>query len=141
MELSRTARNDNSFFKFGDQGVLNYLVFSDAQRGNLTYQTVDLFCHPSHFPKNEMATRFLKSCSKPPPHNPHETLVLHFSGKKPVPFFGGKNHKATFTFFRLKHYEYAGLPLWRAWLTIIVEDIKLLTVKVWRKAKRMFFGL
>ena len=121
LELSRMARRDDSFFRFGDQGVLNYLVFSELEHKNLCYQTEDRQFFPGHFPKSEMNARFMAAWSRPPPNNPSENLILHFSGKKPVPFFGGKNHKTTFTCFRLMHRKFAGFPLWRAWLAILVE--------------------
>lgn len=133
LTLARIGRKDAEFFKFGDQGVLNYLIFSEMERGNLSYQTANLQFFPGHFPKKEMNVRFTGVWLTPPPKQPAENLVLHFSGKKPVPCLGGQNHKATFTCFRLLHCRLAGLSWWRALVKVSVEDLQLLVRKIWRK--------
>jgi hypothetical protein len=141
LTLAKMARSDSLFFKFGDQGVLNYLVFSEFERKNLSYQTADLQFFPGHFPKKEMNTRFVGARFKPPPKNPSENLILHFSGKKPVPWWGGQNHKATFTCFRLLHGKFAGRSRWTGLMILCLEDLKLLASKIWSKVRRNFFGL
>jgi hypothetical protein len=135
--LAREARNNGDFFKFGDQGMFNYLVFSEFERRRLSYQSVDLQFFPGHFPKPEMTARFMQSAFQTPPKSTTENLVLHFSGKKPVPCCGGPNHKTTFTCFRLLHGRFAGMPLWRATANLILEDLKLVIRKAAGKARRI----
>ncbi len=137
LALADLARKDHKFFKFGDQGVFNYLIFSEFERQKLSFQAVNLQFFPGHFPKTEMAARFIGEPFQSPPRITSENLVLHFSGKKPVPCFAGLNHKTTFTCFRLLHGRFAGLPRWRAVINIMTKDLKLLFQKFWNKGCRM----
>jgi len=137
LELAPMALKDKALFTADDQSVINYLVFSEAERGKLTHQCVDVFCHPSHFPKQDMDARFMRSWLHASPPVPSESLILHFSGRKPVPLFGGSNHKATFTFFRLQHCLLSGRSKLQAFAILIGEDLLSLGQRAWRKLKRL----
>ena len=141
LELAPMALKDKALFTADDQSVINYLVFSEAQRGRLSYQCVESFCHPSHFPKQDMDARFMQSWLQGPSHTPKEPLVLHFSGRKPVPLLGGINHKATFTFFRLQHCLFGNRSKFNAIATLMGEDLLSLGQRAWRKMKRLFWNL
>jgi hypothetical protein len=137
LELAKMARTDKRLFKCDDQSVLNYLLFSEFERGKLSYHTADIQFFPSHFASSEMAARFIPSSFRSPPKTTEENLIPHFSGKKPIPWFGGSIHKSTFTCFRLMHGRFVGRAFWRAAMDVFVEDLNLIISKIWTRGRRI----
>jgi hypothetical protein len=120
-------------FKFGDQGILNYMVLAKSQRNEIKMTWSDL--------------QWVRSCDHEGlisdsggagwnlPKKVGKPMVLHFCGRKPYTF--ARNcYTRPFTVARLEHHRRKHSN-WRAWLVIIIEDGKTLWIKVISKIKRL----
>ena len=134
--LALKKRHPKLFSFYGDQPLLNYLVFSKAKAGRLTYQVVDRQFFPHQHKTDDMNERFGKSCYDVKLENAtDEDLVLHFSGKKPHLF--NKVYRAPFTHCRLEHYKNKYKSSFLAWSSLFIDDGRVFKKKAIAKLKRM----
>lgn len=119
-------------FKFGDQGILNYLVLAKGQRGQIKTVRTDLQWARSfglRMLKQECAGSGWKF-----PRIENKPRILHFCGSKPYTF-NLRCYCRPFTIARLVHHRRSHSYL-GAWLAIFREDGKVLWSKLLGKLKR-----
>jgi hypothetical protein len=114
-------------FAWGEMGMLNYLIHSMAQRGELKTAMSDLQHIWGHHGKDEL----IKDCMGSGWHFPkiiRRPRVAHFCGRKPF-LFDRKAYSRPFTIARLEHHRRhhgeAG-----AWLAVLNEDRRVLSGKL-----------
>jgi hypothetical protein len=114
----------------GDMGMLNYLVHSMTQKGDLKTTVSDL----QHIPGHHGTAEFEQDCASVDwrfPANIQRPRVAHFCGRKPF-LFDRQAYSKPFTIARLEHHrrqhgEHG------AWLAVLNEDRLILAEKVKRR--------
>jgi hypothetical protein len=117
----------------GDMGMLNYLVHSMAQRGDLKTTLSNLQHIPGHHGKEEL----MKDCVGAGWHFPkaiRRPRVAHFCERKPF-LFDRHAYSRPFTIARLEHHRHPHGEL-GAWLTILNEERDVLVGKFQRRLQR-----
>jgi hypothetical protein len=119
---------------FFDMPIMNYLVHSMSQRGEIKAEAADLQHVWGHHGVAELEQdcagsgwSFPKAVKRP--------RVAHFCGRKPF-MFDRKSYSRPFTIARLEHYRRKQGEL-GAWLSILNEERRVLTGKIKRKLKRL----
>jgi len=114
----------------GDMGMLNYLVHSMAQRGDLKTTMSDLQHIPGHHGIKEFEQdcvgagwRFPRSIQRP--------RVAHFCGRKPF-LFDRNAYSRPFTIARLEHHRRNKSNV-AGWLALLREDLTVVRRKVRRR--------
>jgi hypothetical protein len=121
-------------FKFGDMGILHYLVHSMSQRGHLKVAMADLQHLGGHHGITELAADCV-GCGWHFPKVIRRPRVAHFCGRKPF-LFDRKAYSRPFTIARLEHRRRHHGNI-GAWLAILNEDRRVLAGKVKRRLKRL----
>jgi hypothetical protein len=125
-------------FAWGDMGMINYLVHSRAQRGQLNIVFSDLQDMWVHNGKEELVSdcrgagwRFPKAINRP--------RVAHFCGRKPH-LYDIKSYSRPFTIARLEHYRplKGGLG---AWVALLFEEWLDLFHKIKKKFKKFLHAM
>jgi hypothetical protein len=120
-------------WKMGEQGLLNYLVHSKAQLGEINVASADLQHIWGHHGREEL----MNDCTGRGWHFPnaiHRPRVAHFCGRKPF-LFDRKAYSRPFTIARLEHHRRHHGDL-GAWLAVMNEERRVLWGKVQRRLKR-----
>jgi hypothetical protein len=100
----------------GDMGMLNYLIHTMAQRGDLKTIVSDL----QHIPTYQGIAEFEKECAGMGwrfPAKISRPRVAHFCGGKPL-LFNGSTYSRPFTIARLEHHRRRHGDL-GAWLAVL----------------------
>lgn len=137
LSLEEIGDRNPNIFQFWDQGLVNYMVFSESQKGNLSYEVLDLQVVTADHPKEKLEKAFPCEGDKLPT-NPEKTAILHFCGRKPF-IHKRESFSKPFTASRLLHYQnfkshHLGSKL-LAYLNVISEEMNLLGTKL--KLKRL----
>jgi len=114
----------------GDMGMLNYLIHTMAQRGDLKTIVSDL----QHIPTYQGIAEFEQECAGMGwrfPAKISSPRVAHFCGGKPL-LFNGNTYSRPFTIARLEHHRRRHGDL-GAWLAVLNEDSRVLANKVGRR--------
>ena len=126
--------NHGLFSNFGEMGLLNYLVHAKSQRGEIKMDSADLQHVWAHHGKRELEEdcigagwRFPKNIKRP--------RVAHFCYRKPF-LFDRQAYSRPFTIARLEHYR-KNLGNLEAWVAVINEDRRVLSVKIKNRLARM----
>jgi hypothetical protein len=112
-------------------GMLNYLVHSLVQRGELKTGMADLQHIPEHHGREELKKdcaigwHFPKKIARP--------RVAHFCGRKPF-LFDRKAYSRPFTIARLEHHRRHNELA--AWLAVLNEDRRVFTNKLRHRIKK-----
>lgn len=121
-------------FRFGDQGILNYLVHSLGQRRQRKVGCSDLQYLVRHHGREEInldtegsGGRFPKSIKRP--------RAVHFCGQKPY-MHNWRAYSKAFTIARLEHYRKSRGDL-GAWLAVLNEERKILQKRLEGKVKKI----
>jgi hypothetical protein len=124
----------DKLFQFGEQGQLEYMVHSGAQRGELKVDWTDLQYLVRHHGQSEIdedtegcGWRFPKSIKQP--------RVAHFCGQKPY-LHNWRAYSRAFTIARLEHYRKTRSEI-AAWAAIMNEERKILQKRVGGKVKKI----
>lgn len=131
-ETEQWGRQEPGLFKFGDQGILNYLVHAKSQRGEIKVDWADLQWSRS-FGRGSIE----KDCEQAGWHLPEKVgkpMILHFCGSKPHTT-NFKCYSRPFTIARLAHYLRVHGKL-GAWSRILCEDGMTCVRKIWRSITR-----
>jgi hypothetical protein len=137
-DVEAVSRQIPGMFEFGlnsskgDMGMLNYLVHTMAQRGDLKVSLSDL----QHIPSHHGIAEFEQDCAGVGwrfPVSIRRPRVAHFCGRKPF-LFDQKSYSRPFTIARLEHHRRGHSQL-RAWLAVVNEERGVLANKVKRKLK------
>jgi lipopolysaccharide biosynthesis glycosyltransferase len=139
LRLEGLAEEYPELFKFWDQGVLNYMVFSASQAGKLKYKVIDMQVVTGEFSKNELEGKYPSSIYKIP-KEPEKPAILHFCGEKP--FLHKPNaFSKPFTAFRLLHYQKligdSVIAKGQSISKIIFEELELISKKVRKKVNTL----
>jgi len=121
------------FGDFYEQPILNYLVHSMTQRGEIKTTMSDLQHIWGHHGKKEL----IKDCTGTGWHFPTEIRrprVAHFCGRKPF-LFDRQAYSRPFTIARLEHHRRRRSNL-GAWLTVINEERRVLLHKAKGRFRR-----
>lgn len=136
-EVEEWTRKCPGMFAWGDMGMLNYLVHSKAQRGQITVTTSDLQHVWGHHGKDELINdcnnsgwRFPAAINRP--------RVAHFCGRKPF-IFDRKAYSRPFTIARLEHHR-RHYHEFGAWGALLNEDLRVMLAKVEQRVKSFAFG-
>ena len=116
-------------FKFGDQGILNYLVLAKSQRGEIKMDWADL-----QWSRNFGFDELIKTGSPfgwDFPAQVDHPAILHFCGRKPSTL-DSQCFSRPFTIARLAHHKALHSSL-AAWCRILQEDVAVMAGKVRRK--------
>ena len=118
----------------GDMGMVNYLVHSMAQKGDLKATVSDL----QHVPGHQGTAEFEQDCAGIGwrfPANIERPRVAHFCGRKPF-LFDRQAYSKPFTIARLEHHRCQQGEL-GAWLAVLNEERRLLGGKFRRRLERV----
>lgn len=118
-------------FQFGDQGILNYLVFALSQRGEIKIDWADL-----QWSRNFGFSELIKTGSPfgwSFPEKVNHPTILHFCGRKPSTL-DYRCFSRPFTIARLYHLK-ASHGYLGAWCRILLEDSALVLAKVGRRLR------
>jgi hypothetical protein len=124
------ARQSTGLFAWGEMGMLNYLVYSMAQRKELKIALSDLQHIAGHHGVDELK----QDCVDSDWHFPktiRRPRVAHFCGRKPV-LFDRNTYSRPFTIARLEHHRRNHNDL-GAWMAVLNEDRQILGNKVKRR--------
>ena len=103
LRLENLADKYPNLFKFWDQGIVNYMVFSGSQSNSLRYKVIDMQVVTADYSKEYLAQLFPCSINYLP-QNPSKKAIIHFCGNKP--FLHKRNSfSKPFTASRLLHYR------------------------------------
>jgi len=124
-------------FAWGDMGIINYLVHSRAQRGQLSIAISDLQDMWAHNGKEELVADCAGS-GWDFPENIKRPRVAHFCGRKPH-LFDPQAYSRPFTIARLEHFrrEHGEVGAWGA---LLAEEAAALKEKVGARLKRKGAG-
>lgn len=139
-EVEEWRRQKPTLFSWTkDQGIMNYLTLSMAQRGEITFKELALQVTTGDQQVDDLEQRFPCPMNHPP-EKVERPWILHFCGKKPLLQIRG-NFNRPFTAFRLKHYRnlygssFTGRM--RAWIKVSCEEIRMFYLRVDKKLRRM----
>ena len=132
VKIEQWGKERPGLFQFQDQGILNYLVFSKSQRGEIKMDWSDLQWS-RNFGFDRLATEGAPF-GWHFPENVEHPVVLHFCGRKPSTV-DLECFSRPFTIARLDHYRLSYNAL-AAWLKILSEDTKMTASKGWGRIKR-----
>lgn len=130
-EVESWGVSEPDLFRFGDQGILNYLVNAKAQRHELRIASDDLQHVWGHHGTEELEADCIEGGWQWP-ENVLRPRVAHFCGRKPN-VLDSRSYSRPFTIARLEHYK-AIHSNFEAWLRILAEDFKVF----WKKGLRRF---
>jgi hypothetical protein len=122
----------SGLFAWGEMGILNYLVHSMTQRGEIKSTMSNLQHIWGHHGKEEL----IEDCVGTDWHFPTEIRrprVAHFCGRKPF-LFDRHAYSRPFTIARLEHHRRQHGEL-GAWFAVLSEDCQALASKVRRRLK------
>ncbi len=140
VEVAAMARQVPSLFECGvnsykgDMGMVNYLVHSMAQKGDLKTTVSDL----QHVPGHQGTAEFEQDCAGIGwrfPANIQRPRVAHFCGRKPF-LFDRQAYSKPFTIARLEHHRCQQGEL-GAWLAVLNEERRVLGGKFRRRLERV----
>lgn len=133
LEIKELSDRNPGLFAFGDMGILNYLVHSLSQKGEIRSGMTDLQHVWMHHGTAEFEAdcvncgwRFPKKVARP--------RIGHFCGRKPR-LFDRHAYSRPFTIARLEHYRRSRGEL-GAWFAVIKEEVRILRQKVRGRKKR-----
>ena len=121
---------EDGLFRFGDQGILNYLVHSLGQRKLRKVGWADLQYAVRHHGQQEIDAD-THGCGWYFPKFINRPRAVHFCGQKPY-LHNWRAYSKAFTIARLEHYRKTKSEI-RTWLAVFVEEINILMDKVKRK--------
>jgi hypothetical protein len=130
---SWNKKTPNRIFKFGEMGIMNYLIHAMAQRREINIDSADLQHVWAHHGKEEL----MEDCFGTGWHFPntiHRPRVAHFCYKKPF-LFDRKAYSRPFTIARLEHHRRHHGDL-GAWGAVLNEERHVLTKKLLCRLKR-----
>jgi hypothetical protein len=138
LNLERFADSKPDLFQFWDQGIVNYMVFSENQKGNLSYEVLDLQVVTVDHPKQNLEKQF--PCVKNRlPITAEKAAIIHFCGRKPF-IHKRESFSKPFTASRFLHYQnLKGHHLEAtllAYLNILGEELNLLGNKFKSRIKK-----
>jgi hypothetical protein len=128
-EAEQWGKEVPELFQFGDQGILNYLVFFKSQRDEIKMDWADL-----QWSRNFGFDELIKTGSPLGwdfPAQVDHPAILHFCGRKPSTL-DPQCFSRPFTIARLAHQKAMHSSL-GAWWFILQEDLAVLACKVKRK--------
>ncbi|MBD2150284.1 hypothetical protein H6F44_09160 [Pseudanabaena sp. FACHB-1277] len=141
LKLENLLNRSPDLFKFWEQGIVNYMVFSSHQKGALTYKVVDLQLVTADYTKITLEQLFKCNVYNPPKIT-DKPVIIHFCGNKPLIYIR-KSFSQPFTAFRLAHYNnlYKSKNFYSnrfmsyifSWLNIILDEFLLLSTKFLKK--------
>jgi len=132
-EVERWQKQVPDLFQWGEMGMLNYLVLSASQRGEMKVKLSDL-----QWVRSRDNDGLVKDCAGVGWNFPEEvdrSWVVHFCGRKPHTY-DFKCYSRPFTIARLAHYQRSHGKI-GAWKMVLWEDAKVLLSKITSKAGRM----
>ena len=143
LEVEEWRRQKPTLFSWTkDQGIMNYLILSMAQKGKITFQELSLQVTTGDLKLEELESRFPCDLSQPP-EIVERPWILHFCGKKPLLQIKD-NFNKPFSAFRLQHYRnlYGSSCSSRArsWLAVLSEEINVFCLRVSKKMRRLLTG-
>jgi len=123
----------NKLFQFGEQGQLEYMVHSGAQRRELKVDRADLQYLVRHHGQEEI-DRDTAGCGWLFPKSIKRPRAVHLCGQKPY-MHNWRAYSRAFTIARLEHYRKIHGEL-GVWLAVLNEERKILQKKVEGKIKK-----
>ena len=124
-----------NLFQFGDMGILNYLIHSMAQRGEITTIVSDL----QHVWQHHGIGELVNDCNGHGWYFPEEITrprVVHFCGRKPF-LFDRRAYSRPFTIARLEYHRRHHSEL-GAWLAVLREESRVIAAKARRRLWREY---
>ena len=140
LEVEEWRRQKPTLFSWTkDQGIMNYLILSMAQKGEITFEELALQVTTGDQEVDDLGKRFPCRLQQPP-----ETIerpwILHFCGTKPLLQIRG-NFNTPFSAFRLKHYRNlygtSCLGEMRSWVRVLCEEVKMFYMRIDKKLRRI----
>ncbi|HTA29984.1 MAG TPA: hypothetical protein VK731_05845 [Candidatus Cybelea sp.] len=126
-EIESWLRQVPGLFAWGEMGMLNYIVYAKAQKGQLNIGSANLQHIWAHHGKEEL----IKDCIGSSwyfPKSIRRPRVAHFCGRKPF-LFDRKAYSRPFTIARLEHHRHQHGDL-GAWLAVLAEDCGVIAGKM-----------
>lgn len=132
-QVESWARQVPDLFAWGEMGMLNYLVHSMAQRGQIEIHSADLQHVWAHHGKEELVADCI-GAGWHFPKNIHRPRVAHFCYRKPF-LFDRYAYSRPFTIARLEHHRRRHSEV-GTWLAILNEEGSILAGKAQRRMNR-----
>jgi hypothetical protein len=134
-QVEAWGKQMDGLFGWGEMGMLNYLVYAKAQRGEIKIATADL----QDLWSNHGTQEFEQDCAGVGwkfPEIIRRPRVAHFCGRKPF-LFDRHAYSRPFTIARLEHHrrQHGNLG---AWFAVLNEERTIVFEKIRRRAKRLF---
>ena len=129
--------SNSELFRFGDQGILNYLVHAGAKRGTMKVGCSDLQYLPRHHGREEI-TKDTSSCGWSFPEHVTRPRAVHLCGQKPH-MLNWRGYSHAFTIARLEHYRRNHSTI-VAWVKVWTEEILVVFARLRSLLKRVLFG-
>jgi len=133
VDIAQWQKEEPGIFKFGDMGLLNYLIHSMSQRGKIRTAMTDLQHIWAHQGKDELE-QDCKGSRWEFPENISRPRIAHFCGRKPN-IFDLKAYSKPFTIARLAHYR-CQHGSFGAWVMVLWEDGRICLRKLGNKIQR-----
>jgi hypothetical protein len=133
-QIELWEKERKGLFAWGEMGMLNYLVHSKAQRGEIKIDSADLQHVWAHHGKEEL----MRDCLGNGWHFPKDIRrprIAHFCYRKPF-LFDRKAYSRPFTIARLEHHRRHCGEI-GAWWALINEEGRVLASKVKQRMKRL----
>lgn len=129
------ASESGNLFRFGDQGMLNYLVHSAKERGMIKTEFSDL----QHTRGMSGTAELIRDCAESGwsfPASVTRPRIVHFCGQKPY-VYNHRGYSKPFTIARLEHQRRLKGDL-AAWSAILTEDARIYVKKALSKLLKPF---
>lgn len=125
-QIEQWGKETPGLFQFQDQGILNYLIFTKLQRGEIQVTRDDLQWSRS-FNRTNIDKDCL-ACGWSLPKNVIRATTLHFCGCKPSTI-DPRCYSRPFTIARLAHHR-INHSKWGAWCRVFWEDLAALAQRI-----------
>jgi len=128
-------RDTDGLFAWGEMGMLNYLVHSKAQKGEISIESSDLQHVWAHHGRGELEDD-CRNCGFSFPVHISRPRVAHFCYRKPN-LFDRKAYSRPFTIARLMHYQMRGCSRISALTHVLAEEVTTISTKAFGRIRRI----
>ena len=123
----------DGLFRFGDQGILNYLVHSGAQHNRMNVVCSDLQYATRHHGREEIS-KDIVGCGWRFPRRIERPRAVHFSGQKPY-LLNWRAYSAPFSIARLEHQRRFHGEL-GSWINLFSEEVPIYREKLTKRVRK-----
>lgn len=125
-------------FKYGEQGILNFMLFRAVEEGRIRVKSKDMQVLVRRHPKEELNQRFPFEGEEPANSKDQEAAIIHWAGMKPY-VIHSEAYVKPMQFFRQKFLtDTSGFSGFRSEVSMVIEDFYRYRPKA-KYLKKLFF--